>query len=285
LSTDFVAMSFLQGFRVVRSCEYTGISSPFRSIDIWMEIMARLVTHRPTPSTLMRQRIDAPELLDNPEIDPVLLRENLRDIRRVNRLFGGVAAIVRHLPALVEQVPHQRLVSILDLATGSADIPLAISRWARELDRPVRIVASDVSGEILTVARERTASDSAITIERFDARHVPLPDASFDIVLCSLALHHFSPQDAMMVLREMDRLATRGFILSDLRRSRAGYLGTLAGSRVFARNPLTRHDAPLSFQRAYSPAELRWMLHQARIPEVDVVTAPWFRMVAVRQPR
>jgi 2-polyprenyl-3-methyl-5-hydroxy-6-metoxy-1,4-benzoquinol methylase len=281
LSTDFVALSSLPAFRAVRACEYTAISSPFHSIEVWIAIMARLAIHIPFPSMPMRQRTDAPELLDEPVIDPALLRENLGDIRRVNSLFGGVALILRHLSALVEQVPDNRPVSILDLATGSADIPLAISRWAGERGRSVRIVASDLSEQILAVAQEQTEKDPAIAVERFDARHVPLADSSFDIVLCSLALHHFSPREAVMVLREMARLATCGFILSDLRRSRAGYLGTLAASRVFTRNQLTRHDAPLSFQRAYSPAELCWMLHQAGIPEASVVTAPWFRMAAV----
>jgi SAM-dependent methyltransferase len=248
-----------------------------------MEIMARLAFDIPLPSMQMRQRIDAPELLDEPEIDPVLLRENLRDIRRVNRLFGGVATILRHLSGLLGQVPENRPVSILDLATGSADIPLAVSRWASERQRAVRIIASDVSEGILAVARELTASDPEITIERLDARRVPMSDSSFDIVLCSLALHHFSPCDAVMLLREMDRLAVHGFILSDLRRSRAGYLGALAASRIFTHNPLTRHDAPLSLQRAYTPAELRWLLHQAGIPDAEVLASPWFRMVAVHK--
>lgn len=230
----------------------------------------------------LRQRISETELLDAPGHDPGLLRDNLRDIRRVNTLVGGTAGIIRHLPALVDSIPLSKTITILDLATGSADIPLAISRWADQTGRSVEICASDVSSDILAIAREHTSADPAISLAQLDARDVPTPDRSFDVVLCSLALHHFSPNDAVMVLREMDRLATRGFILNDLRRSRAGYLATKVASLLMTRNPLTHHDAPLSIQRAYSPAELLWLLHHADVPDARLFTAPWFRMIAVR---
>jgi len=146
----------------------------------------------------------------------------------------------------------------------------------------VQICASDASPHILPIAREHTVSEPAISLAQYDARSVPLPDHSFDIVLCSLALHHFPPVEASMVLREMDRLAVHGFIVNDLRRSRAGYLAAWAASRLTTRNPLTRHDGPLSIRRAYTPPELRWLLQQAGVLEAQILTAPWFRMTAVK---
>jgi SAM-dependent methyltransferase len=227
-------------------------------------------------------RSDDVELLDAATHDRAELADNLCDIRRVNHLLGGTSTILRHLPRLLDTIPAEQPASVLDLATGSGDIPIAISRWARRRDRPLTIVASDYSDEILSLAREQTAGHPEITLARHDARAVPLPDKQFDVVLCSLSLHHFSPDDAVRVLREMDRLARVGFILNDLHRGRLGYCAAWIAARLTTRNRLTRNDAPLSVLRAYTPLELRNLLHRAGIDDATVSTHPWFRMAAVR---
>jgi SAM-dependent methyltransferase len=232
----------------------------------------------------LTERVEAAELLDAPGHDPAELAANLRDIRTVNRLAGGSATVLRHLPALVRAVPRERPVVILDLATGSGDIPRAVAAWGARQARPVAITASDASPHILAEARRVLADTPGVTFAEWDARDVPMPNRSFDIVLCSLALHHFAPADAVRLLREMDRLARVGFIVNDIRRSAPGYAAAWLASRVATRNRLTRHDMPLSVRRAYTPTELRALCDEAVVPGVRVTTHPLFRMAAVRQP-
>jgi ubiquinone/menaquinone biosynthesis C-methylase UbiE len=226
-------------------------------------------------------RSSEPELMDGPLRDPAELAANLRDIRRVNKLLGGTSIVLRHLPALLDTVPSGQTAEILDLATGSADIPLAIAAWARRHDRAAAITASDFSPEILAVARGQIDNHPEITLSQYDARDVPLPDGRFDVVLCSLSLHHFEPEDAVRVLREMRRLARVGFVVNDLRRSRLGYLAAWLAARVTTGNRLTRNDAPLSVRRAYTPEELGELLHRAGISNARITTHRWFRMAAV----
>lgn len=219
--------------------------------------------------------------MDEPELDRVELAENFRDIRRVNRLLGGSAIILRHLPELLDGISPGRAVRVLDLATGSADIPLAVAGWASRRGLTLEIIASDYSDEILDIARAHIAHNPAITLRRDDARAVDLPDGSVDIVLCSLSLHHFDPEDAVRVLREMRRLGSVGFILNDLRRSRLGFAAAWVAAHATTRNRLTRNDAPLSVRRAYTPDELRALLRQAGVAHARVTKRPWFRMAAV----
>jgi ubiquinone/menaquinone biosynthesis C-methylase UbiE len=227
-------------------------------------------------------RSDETELLDEDRHEPAELAANLRDIRRVNHLLGGTSTTLRHLPELVRAIPTSEPISILDLATGSGDIPVALTTWAAKHDRQVMIVASDYSRDILDIARDQIAGHPDITLAQYDARSVPLPDDQFDIVLCALSLHHFAPDDAVQVLREMNRLARVGFILNDLRRSRLGYASAWVAARFTTRNRLTRNDAPLSVRRAYTPAELKELLHRAGIDDATISTHRWFRMAAVR---
>ena len=227
-------------------------------------------------------RSEQDEILDGDVQDADELAQNFRDIQRVNQLLGGTSTVLRHLPALLASVPADRPATILDLATGSGDIPLAITRWAERRNRPVSIVATDYSEDILALARKQLAGLSNVTLARYDARDVPLPDGQFDIVLCSLSLHHFAPDDAIRVLREMDRLATSGFILNDLRRGRLGYVAAWVAARLTTRNRLTRNDAPLSVRRAWTVVELADLLRRAGVEDAKITTHRWFRMAAVR---
>ena len=118
-------------------------------------------------------RCDEAELMDMPDQDEAELAENLRDIRRVNHLLGGTAIILRHLPILIASIPPTQAISVLDLATGSGDIPLAISRWAKRHGTAMTIVASDLSEPILREARKQLANHPKITLAKYDARAVP----------------------------------------------------------------------------------------------------------------
>src|SRR5690606_18049428 len=114
-------------------------------------------------------------------------------------------------------------------------------------------------------AQKEIAGNPDIVLARHDARSIPLPDGAFDIVLCSLSLHHFPPDDAVRVLREMHRLSRTGFILNDLRRSRGGHIAAWIAAHLTTRNRLTRNDAPLSVRRAYTLDELEELLARAGI--------------------
>jgi SAM-dependent methyltransferase len=231
------------------------------------------------------RRREAEELLDRAGHDPAELSANLRDIRTVNRLAGGVATVLHHLPGLLSVIPRGRPVEILDLATGCGDIPLSLVTWANRQGRQLHLTVSDRSPEILAEARRTLADVPEVTFTVCDARAVPMPERSFDVVLCSLSLHHFAPGEAVQVLREMDRLSRTGFILNDIRRCLTGYVAAWGASRIATRNRLTRHDMPLSILRAYTPDELRALLSQAGIPDATVTTHPLFRMAAVHRRR
>jgi len=227
------------------------------------------------------ERLDAPELMDGDEFSGDELTANFRDIQRVNRWFGGTSAVLAALPTLIP--PGATSISLLDLATGVADIPMAVERWCDTRGCKVEITATDVSPQILALAGDKIADSTRIRLQQADARALPYENNTFDVVTCSLALHHFSPAGAVLVLREMDRLCRSGFLVNDLRRSAVGYGASWLASRLTTRNRLTRHDAPLSVRRAYTPAELRSLLDEAGVQHAEIKTIPWFRMVAIKR--
>lgn len=209
------------------------------------------------------RRTNETELLDR-EAESVPAEElagNLRDIRRANRYFGGTRAVLRAIAPLPVEVGAETL-RVLDLATGSADIPVAIVHEARRRGARVHVLATDLQPSVLAVARA-AEQPGVIEIQQADARALPYADGAFDIVLLSLALHHFAPEDAARVLSEMRRVGRGLLVVNDLERSRAGYAGAWLVGHALTRNRLTRHDAPLSVRRAYTRAEALALARQA----------------------
>jgi 2-polyprenyl-3-methyl-5-hydroxy-6-metoxy-1,4-benzoquinol methylase len=89
------------------------------------------------------------------------------------------------------------------------------------------------------------------------------PDAPYDIVLCSLALHHFSDEDAVRVLKRCRELSRRFVLVSDLRRGLLLAVGVYLLTAFVFREPMTRYDGRLSAARAFSFGELRELAHEA----------------------
>jgi ubiquinone/menaquinone biosynthesis C-methylase UbiE len=226
-------------------------------------------------------RSDASELMDGDGFTAAELNANFRDIRRANRWFGGTSAILSTLPDVVPA--GTETLSLLDIATGAADIPIAIHHWCAARGLVADITATDIAPEMLALASARIAGAPWIHLRQADARALPFASQSFDVATCSLALHHFDPTEAVRVLREMNRVCRSGFIVNDVRRGAFGYGATWLASRLTTRNRLTRHDAPLSIRRAYTPDELRALLEEAGVADAEIRTLPWFRMVAVKR--
>ncbi|CAN5626846.1 hypothetical protein BH23GEM10_BH23GEM10_04100 [soil metagenome] len=233
---------------------------------------------------MMRSRLaPAPELLDAGRHDRAELEQSLDQIAEVNRLLGGTRAVLRTLDELINGAHDAaRSPRILDVGTGSADIPLAIARRAQQRGRHIDIVATDVHPQMREIARDRVRDTASITIGAADALNLPYVDDSFDIVLLSLTLHHFERDDQVRALREAARVASRAVVVNELERCRANYFGArlLAVTR-WRGNRLTRHDGPLSVLRAFTRIELNELANAAGLDVVILRRRFCYRLVLV----
>ena len=94
-----------------------------------------------------------------------------------------------------------------------------------------------------------------VTFHVRDALAEPLP-ADFDVILCSLFLHHLDEYKAECLLRSMGQSARRMVLVDDLIRSRWGYLMAWFGCRLLSRSRVVHHDGPVSVQGAFRPNEV-----------------------------
>ncbi len=209
------------------------------------------------------ERNTARELMDDPAVDADELAGNFADIERANAWFGGSRAMVREVFARDVQ-------RVLDVGCGSADIPRALLAEGRRRGRALEVVALDRSAAILQIARERSRGEPGLRFVQAEGEALPFGNGEFDVAMCNLALHHFDPPAAVKLLAELRRVAAVAPLVCDLRRSRLAYVATRAFATFLARNRLTKHDAPLSVLRAYSPGEALQLARRAgwRAPRV-----------------
>lgn len=212
--------------------------------------------------------------MDDPAVDPADLARALRDLRLVNRWLGGVSALLRHLSAWSERWPRSRPVTILDVGTGSGDIPLAVRAWGARHGFDLRVTALDAHPGAVAEARRRCAGTPGVTVVEADARAIPalFAPASFDYAHAGLFLHHLGDADALAVLGAMGRVARAGVIWNDLVRSRA--YRTLAGVLLAGRSRIVRHDARASFDAGFARAEALELARRAGLPFLEYRRAP-----------
>lgn len=196
--------------------------------------------------------------MDSPDADPALLSDSLRFIRGINSALRYTRATLCHLERFSRRWKPGETIRILDVATGSADVPLAIVRWARRRGFHVRVIGIDLHQRTCDAARAATRHEPWIEIVRGDALCMPFDPGSFDYAIASLFLHHLSDADARDALRAMDRAARRGIIAGDLVRNRRAYCWIVLFTLLS--NPMVRHDARVSVAQAFSSDEAKKLI-------------------------
>ena len=214
------------------------------------------------------------EVLDVSD-DPGLQRRSHRDIALANRLLGGVRAVRAEFEPLFDAPGHD--VTLLDVGTGTGDIPERMMPVARRRGMRLRVFGLDGRMELVRATREWPAEGICA-----DALSLPFADGAFDIVLASQVLHHFARDEAIRLLRELDRVAKRRVVIADLRRSWVAAGGLWLISFPLGFHPVSRHDGVVSILRGFDAPELAEMVREAvgALPRVQRrfawrLTASW----------
>jgi 2-polyprenyl-3-methyl-5-hydroxy-6-metoxy-1,4-benzoquinol methylase len=223
----------------------------------------------------VKRRFDPalPELMDRPQPVTCELERDLANLRSFNRWFGS-HRLVRHF--LRRWLKPNKKARILDVATGSGDIPRLIVDHARRENLAVQIDAIDQQESTIDIARRLSAgypeidfrcanlfewnSSRALKLDGFKPSSLPEP---YDIVLCSLALHHFTNDDAVRALQKIRELSRTRVLVADLRRARWLTCAVYLVTATIYRDKMTKTDARLSAARAFSFRELRALAARA----------------------
>ena len=198
------------------------------------------------------------EMMDRPQPFSAELERDLQRLRQLNRWFGSYRLVLKFMRRWIK--PGTRL-RVVDLATGSGDIPRLLVDFARNIGAHIEVDAVDRQSATLQIARKLSAGYPQISFYEADILGWDCAQG-YDIALCSLVLHHFSDDDAVNLLRRCRELSRRFVLVSDLRRGFLLPAGVHVLTALIFREPMTRFDARLSAQRAFSFSEIHQLAIQ-----------------------
>jgi len=196
------------------------------------------------------------EFLDSPDVDPDVRHRAQANIARSNRLLGGLRAAIVEVRGVIGDGAGSP--TLLDVGTGLADIPERATAAAARAGIKLTTIGVDEAPSLLVAARDCVTYGVCAS-----AFALPFRDHSIDIVMCSQLLHHFDWPEADCVVRELNRVAARAIIVSDLRRSWIAAAGFWIVSVVLRFHPVTRHDGVVSVLRGFTAVELEGLVKTA----------------------
>lgn len=217
------------------------------------------------------------ELLDDPGVSPEVMERSMADVERANVLLGGTRAVLRELEPALGELP--KCATLLDVGTGTADIPAAARTLAAQRGVTLRTIGFDLSPVL--VERHRRRNDAVVL---GNALRLPFRDKSIDIVMCSQVLHHFREPEARELIAEMNRVARARVVISDLRRSLIAAGGLWLASFLLSFHSVSRHDGVVSIMRGFVPEELADLVRSGTGATPAVHRRPGFRVTTSWKP-
>jgi 2-polyprenyl-3-methyl-5-hydroxy-6-metoxy-1,4-benzoquinol methylase len=211
------------------------------------------------------------ELLDRPDNSAEDLDWCFRDLQFINRFIGGINPVKQALKPYLP--PAGSEINLLDVASGVADVPLALAKaWSKQ-GYKVNLTVVDLDAKHIAISKEAAKWQiRSGELQNFEAQSVDIfsPQiqtlGSFDFVTCSLAFHHFSLAQRLQALAMMAQTAKRAFVVNDLERNWFSYYAAHLLGLTVTRSPLVRHDAPLSVLRSFTKPEMEQMAINAGLP-------------------
>ena len=216
------------------------------------------------------RRADLCEMMDKP-CSREVMRACLRDLARVNRWFLGYRPVLEWLDGIPSGSPNEPL-RILDVGCGYGDGLRRIERWARERGTPVELTGLDLNADTIAIAAEASGPESAIrwaAANVFEYKVTQPPH----LILSSLFTHHLGDQEVVQFVGWMEQNARFGWFVNDLSRAPIPYHLFRWFARMAGLHPFVQHDGPVSFLRAFVPADWIRLCAAAGLekPDIEIV--------------
>ncbi|MFD2333447.1 methyltransferase domain-containing protein [Cohnella sp. GCM10020058] len=201
----------------------------------------------------LEARAQAPELMDDLAQGGAELREALRHLRRLNRLFAASGRTLYGVARLWEQAGRPKRLTVLDIGAGSGDVNAALLRWADARGVAIGITLADRTEEACAEARAFYAGEPRVTVVRRDL--FALEEDAADIVTASQFIHHFGDEELPDVTRAMLKASKMGVVIQDIHRHWLAWTAVWLAARIVSGNRFVVNDGPLSVAKGFRAAD------------------------------
>lgn len=196
------------------------------------------------------------EIMDDFTLEGEELQDALNKIARINQLLGGNTLTLQGLKKLIQSCDKSKEFTIVDVGCGNGNMLRCIANYGVKMGYTFKLIGIDANAFTLEYAKELSNQYPTISYQCLDIFNEQFDELKYDIVLCTLTLHHFKEDEILKLLSAFVKNATIGIVINDLQRSLIAYRLFQAICFVFRLNSMSRIDGLISILRGFKKKEL-----------------------------
>ncbi len=201
-------------------------------------------------------RTEDPEIMDDFAMEGEILKDALDKIAKINQLLGGNQLTLQGIEKLLINIPKQTQITILDVGCGNGDMLRNLADYGNKNNLNFNLIGIDANQFTINYAKKLSNNYSNISYKCEDIFDKPFSELKYDIVLCTLTLHHFKEDEIIKLLNIFNANSKIGIVINDLQRSAIAYRLFQGLSFVFSLNNMTKQDGLTSILRGFKKREL-----------------------------
>lgn len=203
-----------------------------------------------------KYRTNEPEIMDDFLLEGDELQDALDKIAKINQLLGGNKLTLYGLKSLLENCDKNEIITIVDVGCGNGDMLRYIADYGNKSGYNFNLLGIDANAFTINHAENLSKNYSNITYNCFDIFTKQFYEIKYDIVLCTLTLHHFKNNEIKQLVSQFHTNSKIGIVINDLHRSIVSYRLFQALCFVFNLNRMSREDGLVSILRGFKKQEL-----------------------------
>lgn len=201
-----------------------------------------------------KYRTDEPEIMDDFAMEGEILRDALDKIAKINQLLGGNKLTLQGVQDLLPANPNE--IVIVDVGCGNGDMLRTLAEFGLKNNLKFKLIGIDANNFTISHAKQLSENYPNISYLCQDIFSKEFLDVKYDIILCTLTLHHFKDDEIVYLLNTFYTTATIGIVINDLQRSAIAYRLFQGLCFVFQLNAMSREDGLVSILRGFKKEEL-----------------------------
>jgi 2-polyprenyl-3-methyl-5-hydroxy-6-metoxy-1,4-benzoquinol methylase len=203
-----------------------------------------------------RHRTDNPEIMDDFTLEGDALKLALDKIAQINQLLGGNRLTLKGVAKLLKNESNLSSVTIVDVGCGNGDMLRKLADFGFKNNLNLELIGVDANLFTVNYAIDLSRNYPNIKYRCEDIFNQSFNELKFDIVLCTLTLHHFNNDEIIQLLTLFNKNSRLGFVVNDLHRNSVAYRLFQGLCFVFRMNKMSREDGLTSILRGFKKEEL-----------------------------
>ncbi len=202
-----------------------------------------------------QHRTEELEIMDDFSLEGEELREALDQIARINQFLGGNKVTLSGIKKVIPS-SSTKTISIADIGCGNGDMLRMLSDYAQKNKLNFKLIGIDANDFTINYAKKLSLAYPNIEYQCVDIFSEDFKTLTFDIILCTLTLHHFTNAQILNIISTFRDNAKTGIIINDLHRSKLAYRLFELICVIFKLNRMSRLDGLVSILRGFKKNEL-----------------------------